>query len=517
MHVTNALLHHEGLHACQYEQTSFGLFATYVAKIQADIAAEVYRRKHPVIHAPTRPYVYGRILDSPDIVELKCDAQRDFWTLEALLAALDGRAQSLLHLAAPWATAETLIASSGFARDYLPEHIWSNTVRKLRDSPTLPPGAARSTLVPFDEHGTMLGAHHLLEAGAVAAQLLFRGLMRNEVTGAAALYRGAQMAFVRLLQAHAGRRGSRAPQARSYFNALMLSEEQPLHCLLPEHLHPQKTLQLFCAAIDLALSAPLGPWFRSLGADLGWHDVHPGWRFVRLLWFLDGRLRSSRSPMSLLDDMLEDPCGTCDGAARALGWPTRGDMASTMLGDSKLWGAIARAGVLALQRPLPWIQLKTAGPRDEYYSRHPWSADAHRSMRTLVLPLEVSTAVLVDWARGVCVRPPDLSHFEPDSHVVSVRYAPPVSGQRPRPVSIGGPPINDMECGVREDLPLVDAVEKQSFWAELLRNMVVGSAGKDAASLLASRVCRPTAPARPEVEGACERLLHRVFWDIVYG
>lgn len=87
-------------------------------------------------------------------------------------------------------------------------------------------------------------------------------------------------------------------------------------------------LLTFLAVCDLALASPLHPTFASTSQKVGWRDVHPGWRFLRLCETLETTGTMKCDSISLNTgkylDFVENVTSSC-------AWPTPDQLARAFL------------------------------------------------------------------------------------------------------------------------------------------------------------------------------------------
>lgn len=527
---SNSIHHHEKLHAKQYATTTYGLFSYMAATRQAVLAARAFRHEHPLVGV--RYSKFERLGGDDPLHEIRDSDLRAFFQFSELIAALDGREPKFLGSAATWSDLAQATDKAEEIESHLPAGLWQRTERSIKS-------ATDVALAPATKLTPRLGAAELFESGAIAAQLLLRDWLQNRITGKESRYRGAQLAFFHTILPFLADVSTLTKKEAAHAAANLQSHRQPLEVLfdlLDQRPRTRRVrsigagagaLQLFCVLVDLALQSPIGSWFRTLGTQLAWHDVHPGWRFLRILQVVDAERRAAakkrHGARQLLAQMIENPLTLRDQISGRLRWPTSEQMKdalSSWLSETdaheRFCGnpfetSFARARMLAamfgLERQGGWVDL-TLG-RNQLTERFSRQKPFGTRQRDQALPEEVTRTwslekgIVIDRRRGVCVGGPGGLRVEDGNTVF--RFDPSTMT-----FDWHGGRHNTLLANTRSDMTLADAILGLPFHHEVLQMAVWGSGGNDAADFLAKKLCSDQAASWSDVRQACHTLVDKV-------
>jgi hypothetical protein len=368
---------------------------------------------------------------------------------------------------------------------------------------------------PVDQSRTALGAAALLEGQAMAAQMLGAPRLPRRLDARDDVYHVAQRlfnavflpSFQHLHPEHA--RAQRPSTSHTPFSTLVRSDG--------EFSSPARRLAyLFSALVELALNPPLGRWALDLVREheLNWVDLHPGWRFVRLLEWSSRYLALRGTDALAL--WLVAPDAFITQASSDLAWPQPRDLSQV------LWPRIdaliqqtgsavrtdhnrirARSwhvakGLLGHNRLIPTVWLPVAGPDDRDFARRCAAVLSTRAHIMSAWPPEAATwmrfdqSVSVDWGSGNCIWSVQQvleSNDDLDRALEDDASCEDLLARAPRP------------------LGLEEAISTEFFYLELLRMLMLGSDGAHPAELLADAIVSPVSGGHAEAIEATRDLL----------
>jgi hypothetical protein len=519
---------HETVHAGQYAKMPFGLWALWSAVEQGRLAASAYRQRHPVVHVPDPHEALAPLDDADGIEGTKCEHLRLWKKLELLAWLFDHRRkQTTLALSGgDLGSALKKIAGADFdALDALPESVWTpyphEHIQVL--------GHRFYTRYPFPagERCLPFGAYGLLESSAIAAQLACFGAIPTVIGCTDPLYHTGQDLFLSVLgdlddvfgaglmdklplqiAAYPGH-----PPLQNLFDLIVYNLER-----IPEHarLHCCDTVQrvslLFFSLVELALSTPIGPAFSAVNRGLHWHDLHPGWRFVRALGVMRELLEFDNDARFL---WLSDCDRLQDQVCNTLGWPTRLVMGERLVN----WVAYSLPEVLRQHTAADVIRLRARSlhvalglartcawlPRVVFNKAHGiWEAGEERSRRLRSSwstewqhQLGTDQSISVHHRTGRCIW--EVHHFPQDRSSI----------------------LCEADCRAFLDRlwrpqTLAEAIEAEFFHLEILRMLYFGSGDVSPVHALLDTVCGDDCLTRRDVAAACERLVKNVWRYQIY-
>ncbi|MFZ4795818.1 MAG: hypothetical protein ACOYLN_16985, partial [Blastocatellia bacterium] len=382
------------------------------------------------------------------------------------------------------------------------------------------------TQYPCPSAGLPFGAYGLLESGAIAAQLACwsPGGIPTMIACSDQLYHTGQDLFLEVLGnldeifRAPGLHDRLSDQKAAFPNHTPLQQVFDLivHNLdrIPEHGRQffwdtvHQIPLMFCSLVELALSSPIGPAFSTINRGLRWHDLHPGWRFVRAVGVMGELLKSDNNARFA---WLADPERLQDQVCDRLEWPKRATMGLCLIN----WVGCSLPGMLQQHTPTDVNRLRTRSlhvalglertcawiPRFSLNQElsSPWVAG---EVRTRILrsswsaewqdQLKMEQSISVHHRTGRCIW--EVHHF-PEAHS-------PLLGQ------------DDYRAFLEmlsRPLSLAEAVETEFFHLEVLRMLIFGSDKVPLAQALLDAVCGDECPTRRDVAAACERLIDSVW------
>lgn len=521
---------HETVHAGQYAKTPFGLYTLWSAVEQGRLAASAYRARHPVVTLTGPRDAIAPLDDFASIEETSCQHLRLWKKLELLRWLLDRpKSQTTLaaHSICVTLLGKKLSGSDLDSLEALPNSVWNSFPHdyiQILDHrlPTHHPCPSLS--------GRPFGAHGLLESSAIAAQLACWSAMPTMVACSEQLYHTGQDLFLKALGnlddlfCTSGLHDRLSDQKAAFPNHTPI---QQLFDLILQNLQriPEHGRQcdlntivqiprLFCSLVELALSAPIGPAFITINQGLRWHDLHPGWRFVRAIGVM-GELLESDGEARLA--WLADPECLQDQVCDRLEWPKRAAMGVCLINwvrcslprmlqqhtpaDVRRLRSRSLHVALGLERTCAWL------PRVRLNKAlaAPWVAGQERSNKLRSswpdewqIQLKLDQSISVYHRTGKCIW--EVHQFFPEA---PSRFLDDAS-------------YKGLLDKLWRPLNLAEAVETEFFHLQVLRMLVFGTGDAAPACHLLDYVCGGECPIRGEVESACERLIDTVWREWIY-
>ncbi len=470
--------------------------------------------------------------------------------LELLRSLLDGEPSDLINRDADLsAISKELRGDDLEGLGLLPTHVWN--IQTDQPIEIMERTFDKNRPSPWSVSEGWLGASALMESSAVAAQLVAFFVWPNKIAAKPLIYRGAQRLFLDAVRQYLpqfyseknmddfDRRmvsafGKTHPPLANLFDAVLDDVDRKFWSefkrgdvsrdVLDEMVHSWDLLTqlayLFCSVVDLALSTPLGEAFRGMKDRnrLGWHDIHPGWRFVRSISLMTSIL-SQGDGNEILHTWMNDPESLQTEISEQLGWPRRHNMRAPIEQWADWLESVRQTGTtyspditrsvarslhvsLGLVRPNAWLRVtqvledsarhitleRGLGRRESAFSEWPehWQ-EAYT----------YDQSITVDWRSGQClweIHPDRLS----SSEVRSVDDYP------------------AMLAELLRDLPLAEALRTEFFHLHVLRLLFKGSQGQDPREELIDRVCAQDCRVRSEVVSATDELFNDV-WQYYIG
>lgn len=530
---------HESIHSRQLCKTTYGLFILFTSMDQGFRSIKAFQKEHPIIvegcmFGSFDPLDHGlpfRDIKETDIKQWLC--------LEAIRRIFDGDQTNLLKsesgLDELQYTFDSIYNTDEFGA--VPSSLF-----KFDSYPRIQIGSQQFDLTcisPFDDSFHKIGARSLLEGSAMASQLLLKFDDTTRIEHGQSVYRSAQRLFCKIF---ADPFNLLLPKSMRKDNTSLSSGDRlPLSYYLNNagNLSPNafRLVFLFCIVVELALNAPLTPLFKSLvnKYNLKWHDLHPGWRFVKILSKAEDLLKRN-DKLKTLSRWLIEPDNFIKMICEELNWPNRNHLFDslrtaireefevdgvpyTIKGDKFRFTTRVLHVAMGLAKPGSWIPFillfneKTLDADDWDFLQHIESFKSKRQLWRDSWPEEwndyytYDQSITIDWKRGMCLweflaawskAPDNLRYYINTPYKWTADECSEILNYANRPLDIG------------------ETVNTEFFHLEVLRMMMLGSHGSNPAEHLAELICDPKCERYPIVLTACKNMINDIFTDCVY-